>query len=110
MHGALRGKGLGRSVCPTGGMCGTSPAEDKLDQRLWAQKIEEETGALERERRPKTLPSFCWTTSSKAKGGKRTIDFVLVFFFFLLMCFANLPFAKGFQITALSPEKSHSAE
>lgn len=45
------------------------------------------------------------------RGGSRTMDFVLVLFFSLslhlslLMCFCNLPFAKGFGISAPSTPK-----
>lgn len=103
MHGALRGKGLGRSVCPTGGMCGRSPAEDRQDEGLWVQKISEEGP-----RKVSTNPNnviFLLEDHCKAEREKRTMDFVLVLFFFfecaLLICL--LP--KGFQITAPSPHR-----
>lgn len=92
-HGPLRGKGLGRSACPTGGMYGRSPAEDRLDSRLWVR----------RERRGKslltvlTVPSFCWSPIARLRGGKTSSGpCSCLLFYFFFMCFANLSFAKGF--------------
>lgn len=80
LHGAFGEKGLDRSVNPTGGMRGRSPACSlgvwRTNKRLWARKIEgnagEETAGMQ------TSPSFCRLMLAKRqKSSQRNLSDLL---------------------------------